>query len=340
MSGNLYSWQIHETLSWLPTPSMIIMVASLIFCSTHVHHAAEWWVWQCLSWETFLPTTPCQRPPLSLARVTVSLGIFFLRPNIRVRFSYSSSCQQCGYSSIRLLVAALTRIFRRKKKLKIPVTWHCPGRRLPVPGRAAACRLPAVGMVPSVKMFQSSITVTEKQISRNEIPPVHRLLLLVVSSSWVSVKCIKNIISDSVFRFANVRIRNKNCLQMQTIPIFADASVRVYEDDPCLYTDNPYSQWAWSLSITHIDLHLTIYLWRKQCQSHSLDLTYITNTMHRRRSRSRPNFTTTQSRLNTAAEYKITAGTQKELNSAHTTLKLHSQVINLIVFLLLTLLLI
>ena len=44
-----------------------------------------------------------------------------------------------------------TRIFGRKKK--IPVTWHCPGRRLPVPGRA-----PAAGMAPSVKMFPSSIT--------------------------------------------------------------------------------------------------------------------------------------------------------------------------------------
>ena len=32
--------------------------------------------------------------------------------------------------------------------------WHCPGRRLPVPGRA-----PAAGMVPSVQIFPSSITV-------------------------------------------------------------------------------------------------------------------------------------------------------------------------------------
>ena len=46
--------------------------------SGHLVPVSEWWVWQCLSWETFLPTEPCQRPPLSLAWVSVGLDIFFL----------------------------------------------------------------------------------------------------------------------------------------------------------------------------------------------------------------------------------------------------------------------
>ena len=45
--------------------------------SWHFVPVSEWWVWQCLSWETFLPTAPCQRPPLTQARVSVGLDRFF-----------------------------------------------------------------------------------------------------------------------------------------------------------------------------------------------------------------------------------------------------------------------
>ena len=45
--------------------------------SGHLVPVSERWVWQCWSWETFLPTVPCQRTPLSLARVSVGLDIFF-----------------------------------------------------------------------------------------------------------------------------------------------------------------------------------------------------------------------------------------------------------------------
>ena len=45
--------------------------------SGHLVPVSERWVWQCLSWETFLPTVPCQRTPLSLARVKRGPGHFF-----------------------------------------------------------------------------------------------------------------------------------------------------------------------------------------------------------------------------------------------------------------------
>ena len=41
--------------------------------SGHLVSVSEWWAWQCLSWETFLPTVPCQRPLLSMARLSVDL---------------------------------------------------------------------------------------------------------------------------------------------------------------------------------------------------------------------------------------------------------------------------
>ena len=85
--------------------------------SGHLVPVSDWWVWQCLSWETFLPTVPCQRPPLSLARVSVGLEsarwpgffffFFFFCRIFEYEKSFSSSCQQCRYSSIQLLVAAL-----------------------------------------------------------------------------------------------------------------------------------------------------------------------------------------------------------------------------------------
>ena len=58
--------------------------------SSHLVPVSEWWVWRCLSWETFLPTAPCQRPPHTQGRVSVGLDrffffFFFLRPNIWVR---------------------------------------------------------------------------------------------------------------------------------------------------------------------------------------------------------------------------------------------------------------
>ena len=56
-----------------------------------------------------------------------------------------------NYSST---IFSYSNIRPQKKKKKIPVTRYCPGRRLPVPGRA-----PAAGMVLSVKMFPSSLTV-------------------------------------------------------------------------------------------------------------------------------------------------------------------------------------
>ena len=83
--------------------------------SGHLVPVSEWWVWPWLSWETFLLTVPCQRQALSLALVRVGLGSarwlgFFFFFFFAAEYSYSSSCQQCGYSSIRLLVAALLHI--------------------------------------------------------------------------------------------------------------------------------------------------------------------------------------------------------------------------------------
>ena len=46
--------------------------------SGHLVPVSEWWVWLCLSLGTFLPTVPCQRSPLSLARVSVGLDRFFI----------------------------------------------------------------------------------------------------------------------------------------------------------------------------------------------------------------------------------------------------------------------
>ena len=80
--------------------------------SRHLVPVSEWWVWQCLSLETFLPTAPCHRPPLTQARVSVGLDrliffCFFCGRIFGYEKSYPSSCQPCGYSSIRLHVAAL-----------------------------------------------------------------------------------------------------------------------------------------------------------------------------------------------------------------------------------------
>ena len=96
--------------------------------SGHLVPVSEWWVWKWWSWETFLPTVPCKRQALSLARVSVSLesarwpGFFFFFSFfgriLEYEKSYSSRCQQCRCSSIRLLIAALFETLRVRTEMK------------------------------------------------------------------------------------------------------------------------------------------------------------------------------------------------------------------------------
>ena len=99
-----------------------------------------------------------------------------------------------------------------------------------------------------VSGYQTARWRCQKWIPWGKINLVHCLLLWVVflpkdlllirSLYKVNVKCLKKIITESVFCIANARSKIWNVCE-NLILIFEDASVRVYEDDPYSRTSAP-----------------------------------------------------------------------------------------------------